>query len=80
MGRDDLLSMHLFPDAGFLLFHGVDDSASVVLAPDRPETTAGMVSYFARDSTADRKALEGCLRSDLFGIDDCVKSGRGRTC
>jgi hypothetical protein len=70
MGRDDLLSEHPFPDAGLLLFHGVDDSVSFVAAPDRPETTAEMVSCFAPDSTTDKEALEDCLCSNLLGVDD----------
>jgi len=80
MGRDDLLSMRLFPDMRFLLFSGVDDSVSSTSASDRPNTTVEIVSCVARNGTTDEDAAEGApYRSDLLGVDDhdlvaCVPS------
>jgi hypothetical protein len=80
MGRDDLLSMRLFPDMRFLLFSGVDDSVSSRSTSDRPETSVEIVSCAARNGTTDEDTVEGApYRSDLIGVDDhdlvgCVPS------
>jgi len=70
-GNNDFLSIHLFPDIGFVFFPGADALVAFVTAPDGPETTAEIFAYFTRDGATDEDTQKGVhYFSYVLGIED----------
>jgi carnitine monooxygenase subunit len=58
-GSNEFLSIHMFPDIGFVLFPGADVLVAFMLPPDGPEQTAEIMDYFTIDGTSDADTKKG---------------------
>jgi phenylpropionate dioxygenase-like ring-hydroxylating dioxygenase large terminal subunit len=58
-GTNDFLSVHMFPDIGFVLFPGADVLVAFMLPPNGPEATAEIMAYYTRDGSFDADTKKG---------------------
>jgi phenylpropionate dioxygenase-like ring-hydroxylating dioxygenase large terminal subunit len=58
-GTNEFVSVHLFPDIGFVFFPGADSLVVFTLPPDGPEGTAEMMAYFTKDGSVDEDTKKG---------------------
>jgi len=64
-GGNDFLSIHMFPDIGFVFFPGVDCVVAFVLPPAGPESTDEIIAYFSPDGSFDEDTKKGM---DYFSL------------
>ncbi len=56
---NDFLSIHLFPDIGFVFFPGTDAFAVFLMSPDGAEGTAEVFAYYTKDGKPDEDTKKG---------------------
>lgn len=57
--NNDFLSIHMFPDIGFVLFPGADMLVAFMLPPEGPEATAEIMAYYTIDGSMDEDTKKG---------------------
>ena len=62
---NDFLSVHMFPDIGFVFFPGADCLVAFVVPPCGPEATDQIMAYFTPDGSFDRDTKRGM---DYFSL------------
>jgi choline monooxygenase len=57
--NNDFLSIHLFPDIGFVFFPGTDAFTVFLMSPDGAEETAEVFAYYTKDGQPDEDTKKG---------------------